>query len=239
MTTLRNAIHTSFDTACRREAGPSYRLTVARVMVARSWAEVAAIIKVAGPVTVGSKRWTWRMPRELQLATKWCVYRRPWHQSSEVLSESFVVPTSRGDLWVGVYDAEVRVEISKRTRAEIRAERAADHRAYEERLSKVAARIADGTLRLIDVDDPPAGFVAARSGQEGGMLLWVERLVVYKVSLPGALRRAGVAVAEDEEPIDALRRALSSGREDHAIKLRGLPARIRRMKPSARAAYLE
>lgn len=212
-----------------------------RVRRAKSWSAIARLVAAYGEL---------RIPRPpyresvgpLPLMRRWCTYARSWASYVYGLQKEWVVPTQPWDLRVREYDdrdsqhIELMIDRAPRSYAEIRAERAAKQAAYEERLDQAARQIGDGTIRLVSHWDVPRGYYRAQAGQEGGTLLVGEDDAVRAISLPGALRRAGISLFSGEAPIDALYRHL-----EHMVpgerspRLRGMAGRVRRLPASDRA----
>lgn len=198
---------------------------------AKSWRAIAGLVDAYETIVLpgGSER----IPG---LVTRWLTHKAAWWDSSSGLDSEWVVPTNLFDLRVSEYThrdgREIRISRSPRTRAEIRAERAAKQATYEHDLAIAAGFIRWGDMVLVDAAaDAPRGVYVAYDGQEGGTLSrYVTGAGHTTVSLPGALRRAGVNVAEGEAPIDALRRHLADLEpERRATRLRSMPARLRRL----------
>lgn len=156
---------------------------------------------------------------------------RTWYtrEGDAFVSLDGLVILSWRDDYVHIHD--LAVERAGREAARKRNREA--HLAYLKLLDEAAASVAVGAM--------PEGWTA-HSGQEGGCLIRerytppsfpsdVGRWWSESLSIPGVLRRAGVSVADDEMPIDALRRATAS-----EVELTPLPRmRVRRLPPSQRA----
>lgn len=108
-------------------------------------------------------------------------------------------------------------------REQRRAARRARTEAYDLALDRVANEIAHRTMVVWSRPDSsaaiPVGAHEVTDGVNGGTIVGADGI---RVSLPGALRRAGVSVAEGERPADALRRHLDV-QEERTVRPRGIP----------------
>lgn len=201
-----------------------------RARSAKSWIQIARLVAVYGRVAFGGYR-----PRLPKLHPRWMLWRRPWYAGNEPGVEAlWVVPTL--DLKVEHYverdDTTIYVSLSETKFESVRALRARGHREYIERLEAVGRAIEVGTIRLhCGSNDPPAGYFSARDGQEGGNIRFWSDGNYVTVSLPGALRVAGVTTAPGEAPLQALLRVCQLARfEEAALSSRPRPRpRARRL----------
>lgn len=198
-----------------------------RVSAAKSWTALAALVVVYDRVDVTPKDLR-RLAGGKELPSAWQVERAPWYRSIRESVDAWIVPTGMDrDLYVIRQWDGISIRESTQKFSEVRALRRAAQEQYEARLDMVA-----NALRNADV---MAVVDCVSEGQEGGSVRLHDGSTV---SLPGALRRAGISVAANERPIDAWHRSATPEFES-PIRGRGSKARNKRLPAADRRAVAE